>query len=158
MRQNLISLLVDGWARDDEIALVHRRGVRLERWSYAQLRTVAFQFARELEQRCVGKGDRVLFWSENCAEWVAAFFGCLLRGVIIVPLDEQSAPDFVARVQAQVKAKLLLCGMAQQQQAKPELPSLLLESLRETLSAHSPAQYEAVSLNADDLAEIIFTS
>jgi long-chain acyl-CoA synthetase len=158
MRQNLVSLLTDGWARGDEIALVHRRGVRLERWSYAQLRTVAFQFSRELEQRGINKGDRVLFWSENCAEWVAAFFGCLLRGVIVVPLDEQSAPDFVTRVQTQVKAKLLLCGMAQQQSATSELPSLLLETLREMLGAHPNTPYEAVSLKAGDLVEIIFTS
>src|SRR5262245_17952762 len=100
MRSDIVSLLDDCAKRGNEIALVHRRGVRIERWPYARLRAVAFQFARELAQRGIGKGDRVLFWSENCAEWVAAFFGCLLRGVIVVPLDEQSAPDFVARVQA----------------------------------------------------------
>jgi long-chain acyl-CoA synthetase len=158
MREKLVSLLEDCMARGQEIALVHRRGLRAERWSYARLAQVAFQFARELEARGIGQGDRVLCWSENCAEWVAAFFGCLLRGVIVVPLDEQSAPDFVTRVQAQVKAKLLLCGTAQQKHASTELPSLLVETLCETLSAHSTAKYEAVGIGTDELAEIIFTS
>ncbi len=158
MRENLVSLLNDALTRGQETALVHRRGLRAERWSYARLAQTAFQFARELEARRIDRGERVLFWSENCAEWVAAFWGCLLRGVIVVPLDEQSAPDFVARVQAQVKAKLLLCGTAQRKQASAELPNLLLETLGETLGAHSTAKYEAVGNNADELAEIIFTS
>ena len=59
-------------------------------------------------KRGVGKGERVLFWAANGPEWVAAFFGCALRGVIVVPLDVESAPDFVARVQEQTQGRLLL--------------------------------------------------
>ena len=57
----------------------------------------AFRFARELEQRGIGKGERVLLWGPNSAEWVAVFFGCALRGVIVVPLDEAGAADFALR-------------------------------------------------------------
>ena len=32
-------------------------------------------------------GDRVILWGENSAAWIAVFFGCLLRGVLVVPLD-----------------------------------------------------------------------
>ncbi|MBI1766554.1 MAG: AMP-binding protein, partial [Acidobacteria bacterium] len=158
MRGNLVSFLEDALTRASETALVHCRGLRTERWTYGQLAQTAFQFARELEARGVGKGERVLFWSESCAEWVAAFFGCLLRGVIVVPLDEQSAPDFAARVQQQVSARLLLCGEAQRQFFKVDVPALLFADLSELLSRHSTAKYEAVTLSADDLAEIIFTS
>ena len=37
---------------------------------------MALQFAAELDTRGIGKGERVMLWGENCAEWVAAFFGC----------------------------------------------------------------------------------
>lgn len=158
MRGNLVSFLDDALARASEVALVHRRGLRTEHWKYGQLAQTSFQFARELEARGIGKGERVLIWSENCAEWVAAFFGCQLRGVIVVPLDAQSAPDFAARVQQQVSAKLLLCGEEQRHHFNAEVPTLLLSGLREIVSRHSTASYTPVPLGQEDLAEIIFTS
>src|ERR1041384_6750127 len=108
MRTNLISFLEDAAGRGNETAFAHRRGLRVERWSYGRLRDTAFQFARELDRQGIQKGERVLLWGENCAEWVAAFFGALARGVIVVPLDVESAPDFAARVQRQVNARLLV--------------------------------------------------
>ena len=95
MRTNLITFLDDCLRRPRETAFAHRRGLRDHHWSYGKMRETAFQFARELESRQIGSGDRVLFWAENSAEWVAAFFGCLARGVIVVPLDVESAPEFV---------------------------------------------------------------
>ena len=162
MRETIHSLLDQCLARGDEIAVAHQRGLRVARWSYAQLAQTARQFARELESRGVGKGDRVLFWGENCAEWVAAFFGCLLRGAVAVPLDEQSAPDFVHRVQRQVEARLLLCDEKQARHFEDRLPILKLDQLSEAVSHHSSERYPLAkmveNIGADDLAEIIFTS
>ena len=84
MREMLLSFLDDCRAHGDETAVVHWRGLRTLRWSYAQLASCAFQVARELETRNLCKGDRVLFWGENSPEWIAAFYGCLLRGVVAV--------------------------------------------------------------------------
>src|SRR5258708_38763759 len=96
-------------ARGSEIAYVHRRGFRTLRWTYGQLAELAFRFARELEARGIGKGDHVLLWGENCAEWVGAFFGCMLRGAVAVPMDRIAAPDFAQRVMSDVDAKLIVC-------------------------------------------------
>lgn len=158
MRNDIGSLIVDCLARGHATALVHRRGVRSERWSYARLVRTACQFARELEARQIEAGDRVLFWSENCAEWVAAFWGCVLGGVVVVPLDEQSAPDFASRVQQQVSAKLLLCGAEQESLFNVALPKLRVEALSETVRRHSSAPYPLRSAKPDELIEIIFTS
>ncbi len=84
----------------------------MQRWTYGEVLAMSYRFARELEARGIGKGDKVLIWGENCAEWVAAFFGCLLRGAIVVPIDKIAAPDFAARVAQQVDAKLCV-GSAQ---------------------------------------------
>jgi transposase len=94
--------------RGTETMIAFPRGFRIQRWSYERVAATAFQFARELEARRIGKGERVLIWGENSAEWVAAFFGCLLRGVIVVPRDASSATGFVERVERQVEARLLL--------------------------------------------------
>ena len=103
------------------------------------------------------KGDRVLFCCGNTAEWVAAFFGCLLRGAIVVPLDLESTPEFVRRVQEQVGAKLMLAGFDQRKLA-PNLPVVAAENLAKTVERHSPSPYLADHLAANDIAEIIFTS
>ena len=110
----------------DEPAYVHHRGYRTERWSYARLAETAAQFARELESRQIGKADRVLIWGENCAEWVASFLGCALRGAIVVPMDNVATADFALRVFQQVGAKLLVCSRVRSAQA-PGLATIILE-------------------------------
>src|SRR6267143_1071021 len=97
-RRSVVEYLEDFLRRGRECAYVQRRGYRTERWSYRQVAEAAFRFARELEKRGIGKGERVLVWGPNSAEWVAVFFGCALRGVIVVPIDEVSTPEFALRV------------------------------------------------------------
>jgi long-chain acyl-CoA synthetase len=158
MRNNLLTFLDDCAARGDSVAFANRRGLRTARWTYRRLRETAFQFARELDSRQIGKGDRVLFWGENRAEWVAAFFGCLARGVIVVPLDVESAPAFVRQVQKQVDARLILHGDVKPEGAGLDLPGLSFEELSQRVASHSAEALPVVELLADDIAEIIFTS
>src|SRR5437870_8280792 len=129
MRTTVVSYLDDFIARGDEVAFAHRRGLRIARWSYEQIARTAFQFARELEARGIGKGDRVLLWAENSPEWVASFLGCTLCGTIAVPLEVQSDPGFIARVQQQVGAKLALCDTVTLPLADLDLPILKLNEL-----------------------------
>jgi long-chain acyl-CoA synthetase len=118
----------------------------------------ARRFARELEARGVSKGERVIVWAANGPEWVAAFFGCTLRGAVVVPLDVESAPDFVSRVAGQTRARLVLLGQETRHAgAALGLPSLALEELEETVAQHDAGAYEA-EINPDDIVEIIYTS
>ncbi|HEY3130331.1 MAG TPA: AMP-binding protein [Acidobacteriota bacterium] len=138
-----------------ESAYIQRRGYRTVRWTYRQVAETAFQFARELEKRGIEKGDRVLIWGPNSAEWVATFFGCALRGVIVAPMDDAAAPDFALRVHQQVNAKLLVCS---RQHAQPSIPALILEDLPKTLAHYSSVPFEPAAINAQDTLEIVFTS
>lgn len=143
--------------RGSEIAYVYSRGFRTLRWTYGQLAELAFRFARELEARGIGKGDRVLLWGDNCAEWVGAFFGCMLRGAVAVPMDRIAAPDFAQRVMSDVDAKLIVCSSALTIQANGR-PYLELESLSEALAQRSSEPYAPVQFSRDDTAQIVFTS
>jgi long-chain acyl-CoA synthetase len=140
-----------------EPMFVQRRGYRTERISYADVARTSCQVAREFESRAIGKGDRVLLWGGNSAEWVSAFFGCALRGAIAVPMDDAAAPDFAARVRAQVAAKVLVCSRRHSSQI-PGVPIIKLEELRESVTHHSSHIYEASEIDRDDPLEIIFTS
>jgi long-chain acyl-CoA synthetase len=144
-------------ARKDEIAYVHRRGFRTLRWSYRQIAALAFRFARELEARNIGKGERVMLWGDNGAEWVAAFFGCMLRGAVAVPMDRIAAPNFAQRVAADVDAKLIVCSSALARHAAGR-PHLELEELAEALAQRSADPLAPAAVQRDDTAQIVFTS
>jgi long-chain acyl-CoA synthetase len=158
MRDSLVSFVDDCLTRGAETAFARRRGLRVSRWTYEQIAETAFRFARELEARGIGKGERVLFRAENSPEWVAAFFGCILRGVIVVPLDLESAPDFVERVRQQTGARLLLASEATRCNREPAVPVLSLDELSETVARHSAEPYRGEAIAADDFVEIIYTS
>jgi long-chain acyl-CoA synthetase len=138
-----------------ETAYVHHRGYRTQRWTYGEVLANAHRFARELDAREIAKGDKILIWGENCAEWVVVFFGCLLRGAIVVPIDNISTPDFAQRVAQQVDAKLCVCSSDNQLAG---VPSLHLETLRERIAVRSDVPCTPPPLTHDDIVEIVFTS
>src|ERR1700758_2729788 len=149
-RQSFLEYLDNFQRLGGECAYVHRRGYRTERWSYRRISETASQFARELETRTIGKGDPVVIWGQNCAEWVVAFFGCALRGAVIVPMDNVATADFALRVYQQVGAKLLSCSREHSTQASG-LPTIILEDLSHHAARHSAAPYPAAQLSGQAL-------
>src|ERR1700741_4198915 len=156
-RQSMGAYVDEFLTHGSDSAYAQRRGYRTERWNYRQVEETAFQFARELEARKISKGDRILIWGENCAEWAAVFFGCALRGVIAVPMDDAASPDFAGRVRAEVDARLIVCSR-KQASAVPEADVIVLEELCATVARHSVGRYEPASLVETDPLEILFTS
>lgn len=154
-RRSLGQYLDDFLLRGSECAYVERRGYRTLRWSYRQVAELAFQFARELQNKRIGKGDCVLLWGPNSAEWVAAFFGCAISGVVVVPMDDAAMPDFALRVLGQVRGKLLVCS---RKHVQDSISALVLEDLPETLAKHSSSPYSGVEVGRDDTLQVIFTS
>jgi long-chain acyl-CoA synthetase len=135
-------------------AYIERRGYRAITWTYAELVEFAARFAAELQSRDIAKGNRVLLWAPNSAEWVAAFLGCAMRGVVVVPIDDIANADFARRVYQQVSAKLLVCS---REHAQTSFPLFVLDDMRESLPAHAP-HAPAADIQRDDTLEIIFTS
>ncbi|HEX9760123.1 MAG TPA: AMP-binding protein [Candidatus Acidoferrales bacterium] len=144
-------------ARGHETAYVHKHGYRTVRWSYQRIAEAAWQLARELESRGIAKGDRVVIWGENCAEWIVAFFGCLVRGAVVVPMDHIASPDFARRVAEQVDAKLIVGAAAHAQHLRP-LQAITFDAMEETLARHASTRVEPVAAEPKDLVEIVFTS
>jgi long-chain acyl-CoA synthetase len=116
---------------------------------------MASRFRRELELRGISKGERVVIWAPNSAEWVGVFLGCLLSGVVVVPLDDIATVDFALRVCQRVGARLLVCS---REHAQPSLPTMIFEDLANILARHSPDPYVSPELGPLDPLEIVFTS
>ena len=142
-----------------ECAYRQRRGYRTESLTYGEVLEMAFGFAHELETRGIAKGDRIMLWGENCAEWAAVFFGCALCGVIVVPMDDGSAADFALRVFQQVSAKLLVASQRHLHDcsgAQPSMATFNLVDLAQTGNPQSSAP--KVAPGRDDILQIVFTS
>ena len=87
MRPHLATLVADFRRYEEQIAVVTHRGNRRFSSTYAQLAELSARCAHAFDQLGLRPGDRVLLWGNNSVEWVAAFFGCILRGIVAVPLD-----------------------------------------------------------------------
>ncbi len=173
-RKSLADLVRELDRRGNAPAWAHHRGYRTERWSYLRTAFVARQFARELEARGIRRGERVLIWGENCAEWVAAFFGCILRGAVAVPMDRTAAHEFALRVARDTQARLIVAGREvvhglpdaeRASAASSSSPSstsstsfLFLDELSQALAHHAGGSYDSPPLTRSDLAQLVFTS
>jgi long-chain acyl-CoA synthetase len=155
MRENLATLLDDFRRYDRGIAVVRMQGIRRRVATYGEIARQAGQFAALLEERHIGPGDRVVLWAENSAEWVAAFYGIMLRGAMAVPLDAYGSVEFATRVAADVKPKLVV-GDADLVRKLCNWPKLVFEEWLASLPQREAGPVDG--LNHATPLQILFTS
>jgi long-chain acyl-CoA synthetase len=155
VRRDTLIDVFDDFASSSGAFVVHDDSYRTRTFSYGDVGRAARAFGARLAAAGVCKGDKVVVFSENRPEWLAAFWGCLLIGAIVVPIDYRSSPDFLARVARIVGASVVLVG----QDVPPTsglgaVPVWPLSDL-DWASGTAPPR---VNISRDDVAEIIFTS
>lgn len=154
-RQTLLDLFREFCDSPSE-ALLYDNGYRSWRYTWAQMGNAACAFAERLRAQGVAVGDGVMIWSENRPEWVAAFWGCLLAGAIVVPVDYRSSAGFVQHVQSLTAARLILVGeevdLPRWHGQPPAWPLAQVPWPAQRMAA--PGVHPA----ADDVAEIVYTS
>ncbi len=156
MRDHLATLLYDFRRYDREIAVVRHQGNRRTPTTYGELARLAGRFAALLLQQKIGPGDRVLLWGENSAEWMAAFYGCMMRGVLAVPLDAYGSVEFAARVAADVQPRMVIGDALLLHQLSPQWPRLEFEDCPAALPEEEAGFIPGLSHKTP--LEILFTS
>jgi len=156
MRDHLATLLDDFRRYDRQIAVVRHQGNRRRATTYGEVATLAGRFAALLVQRGIGPGDRVLLWAENGAEWIAAFYGCMMRAVLAVPLDAYGSAEFAARVASDVQPELAVGDALLLHQLPIDYPRLTFEDWPSKLPAEEAGPVERLSRRTP--LEILFTS
>ncbi len=156
MRDNLATLLDDFRRYDRGIAVVRIRGNRRQATTYGEIAHLAGRFATLLAGHDIGSGDRVVLWAENGAEWVAAFYGIMLRGALAVPLDAYGSANFAARVAADVKPKLAVGDKMLLNQLPEEYQRSAFEDWHSSLPAEETGP--VAGLGRDTPLQILFTS
>lgn len=157
VRSNLATIVGDFRRHGGEIAIVLHRGNRTYRTSYDALAVLAGRFAAELDRYDITYGERVVLWGENSAEWVAAFFGCLLRGVIAVPLDATGSSEFAGRVIADVAPRLIVGDSGLLHTVTSSIPQRFFSEFERSLPER-PLFTIHSEVSADTPFQIVFTS
>src|SRR5208337_1177502 len=140
-RETLLDFFDDLAGLDDEF-LIYDDGFHARTYRYREIAERARAFAARLRERGIGRDEKIILYGENRPEWIIALWGCLLEGVIAVPIDYRSSAEFVERINKIVGARLVLTGDE----------AGMYDG--EALAAYS----RAVTITKDQTAEIIFTS
>jgi long-chain acyl-CoA synthetase len=163
MRNTLIDLFRDLDAQRGDF-LVYDDGYRVRRHSYTDVTRAARAFAERLGEAGVRQGDKVVLWGENRPEWIVAYWGCVISGVIVVPIDYRASAEFLKRVARIVEARVVLigddvdaAGLAPHDGAVPLEPSTLVWHLKD-VDWTTDAALPTARVTADDIAQIVFTS
>jgi long-chain acyl-CoA synthetase len=181
LRRTLIDFYADLSSTPGEF-VVYDDGYRSWSYTYAEVAAAARAFAERLRSQGLVKGQAVAVWGENRAEWIIALWGCLLEGVVLVPIDYRASADFLERVATIVDARAVLVGDAVDRDSLGDArPVWHLSELREKddfgkqaepvapKPSHNASEakaepvapkpsHNASEAKADDTAEIIFTS
>ena len=159
-RRTLIDFYTDLSSTAGEF-IVYDDGYRSWSYTYADVTTLARKFADRLRAGGIAKGQAVTIWAENRAEWLIALWGCLLEGVVLVPIDYRASADFLLRVADIVDARVVVVGDAVDREALGGArPVWHVSELRDPRSFRLKAEAtgDEARVQADDTAEIIFTS
>jgi long-chain acyl-CoA synthetase len=175
LRRTLIDFFADLSATPGEF-VVYDDGYRSWSYTYGDIAQAAHVFAERLRKDGIVAGQAVAVWGENRAEWIIALWGCLLEGVVLVPIDYRASADFLERVATIVDARAVLVGDAVDRSSLgPQRRVWALSELRGESFAlkadatsslqrtagdgvASPPHREPPAATADTVAEIIFTS
>jgi long-chain acyl-CoA synthetase len=136
-------------ASSEAAFLIYDDGFRSITRTYSDAARASRAFAARLQAAGIVPGDKVVIWSENRPEWVVAFWGCLLAGAVLVPIDYRASVDMLRRVEAKVSAKIILVG-----EEVSGVEGWRLAAF-DWSDSRTPAPHAAARA---DLAEIIFTS
>src|SRR5271163_520187 len=150
-RDTLLDFFRDFADRPEEF-LVYDDGFRSHHYRYNEVAAKAQAFAGRLRDAGFAKDDKVILYGENRPEWIIALWGCLLQGVIVVPVDYRSSAELVERIDEIVEARAILTG---DETALPESPNVWKLA---SLNDEWPAILLPAAIQKGQTAEIIFTS
>jgi long-chain acyl-CoA synthetase len=151
----------DDLSSTDAGFLVYDDGYRSWSLTYKETADAARAFAERLRGAGIGKGRTIAIWSENRPEWIVAFWGCLLEGVVLVPIDYRASEAFLAKVADIVDARAILVGEvvdASSLAGGPRPIWALAEKGSHSSGSRTATSEPRPDLSPDDTVEIIFTS
>ena len=130
--------------------LVYDDGYRIRRHTYSQVTRATRAFAARLAAAQIRSGDKMVFWGENRPEWIVCYWGCIISGVVVVPIDYRASAEFLRKVADIVEARAIVIG----DDVSPVEGAWKFAEVDWTADAPMPQ----VAVDRDHIAQIVFTS
>ncbi len=127
--------------------------------SYASMAAAVESIAAQLElQFCDGHGDRVILLLPNSVEYIAAFYGVLLAGGVVVPVAPKTESETLRRIAAATNAVHIITT-ADVLAGRNDLQDLPIHVLRSPIddANHRPTRGIPGMCDSDQLAAIFYT-
>jgi long-chain acyl-CoA synthetase len=141
----------------DKTAILFKGAYRTQSYSYTELYDYARRVVTFLSSRGIKKGDTVGIWSYNSPSWVAFLLGCSMAGVIFVPVDFSSPPDFARTIAEKAGVRSMLVSRIKDSDLP--VPKFYVEDFLDEMRNFEPAPLSAMpTITPDDLLEIVYTS
>jgi len=152
----------------ERTAFIEQGVYRSRLYSYGQVVERAQAFADWLRAQGLAaepgrEPPRILLWGAPGARWAMAFYGCVLAGSTVVPVDAGFSLEFLRRIAERTHASLLITDHAISIQDEKEtlLPGKLERFFLDDLETLPLAPLQAAGIaqaGRDTLAEIVYTS
>lgn len=156
--ETLTNLLEDMAERYDlAVALQRTESEGLTRITFRDWRDQAWACAGRLQDLGVKPGERVLLAAHNHPAWAVAFFGILVAGATVVPLDAGIDATSAERLREASAARVFIADAAAQERLASKLGDTVAW-LEVEAAARPGAAGAPVTVQADDVAALIYTS
>lgn len=125
--------------------------------SYAGFDRLCDAAARGFRNRVLVNGERVALIATNSADYLAAVYGAVRAGLVVVPVNHKQPPAAVAHMLDEAQVRLVLFDEANAALVPNGLQAVPLhDGGFETFC--DPGPFEAVAPGPDDVSMIIYTS
>jgi long-chain acyl-CoA synthetase len=150
--------LLDEMADRYELAVALQRTEEggLSRLSFREWREQAGAAAARLVTAGVRPGDRVLLAAANHPSWAISFFGILMAGATVVPLDAAVDAEIAGNLQRASRARVFVSDQKVEARLSGALEGVSFVDYHE-LAKKGPVGL-GLAVQADDVAALIYTS
>jgi long-chain acyl-CoA synthetase len=126
-------------------------------WTFKDVETIAAQIGAYLEAQEITSGERIIILARNSPWWVSVFIACLFKDIVVVPIDFNSSNEFIEKIIAKTKPRMIFASDMRGVSLKTVLPIVDLEDLPTLLKNHAPIALVPTQ-QEHSLLEIVFTS
>ncbi len=141
-----------------EVAFIQHRKFRRIVWTYTELKQKVDSTISFLAEQQLRKGDTVILRTPNSPEWSCIFFACASLGVVVVPLDSNSTPEFIDTIARTTRAKIIFTSHTLSPLTpSPYTPIVYIEDIPFD-SLPSAAIASVPTIEPNDTLEIVFSS
>ncbi|MCF7899180.1 AMP-binding protein [Candidatus Babeliales bacterium] len=127
-------------------------------FTYKDVYECAQKAALFLKSNNLKKGDRILIFAPNSPYWGILFWGCLLQGIIVIPINVQSTGEQIKKIIDQTNSQFIFKSKYLKRELPENLKIFEIEYLSELIESFDIKDFEKPNINENDIVEILYTS